>query len=166
MLCQVQSPGRAVKDYLRFLELAAKQSEVGVDAVLGQLLEWNVPITPTVVADHLAHNLGLPRATEVTITTVDLSMYDGLLETKEDMPLTDQPTCTNPLKACLRDLHLPTIRDEYESAAGRAHQGSSSYERYLLDLAERECEAHAESDRAASCANRNCSWKRVCRPWI
>ena len=47
-------------------------------------------------ADHLAHDLGLPRAMEVTITTVDLSMYDGLLETREDMPLTNQPTCTSP----------------------------------------------------------------------
>ncbi len=91
-----RSPGRAAKDYLRILELAAKQSETGVDAVLDRLLEWNVPITPTVVADHLAHDLGLPRAMEVTITTVDLSLYDGLLETREDMPLTDQPTCTSP----------------------------------------------------------------------
>jgi hypothetical protein len=91
-----QSPGRAAQDYLRILELAAKESETGVDAVLGRLLEWNVPITPTVVADHLAHDLGLPRAMEVTITTVDLSMYDGLLENKEDMPLADQRTCTSP----------------------------------------------------------------------
>ena len=82
-----QSPGRAAKDYLRILELAAKESETGVDAVLGRLLEWNVPITPTVVADHLAHDLGLPRAMEVMITTVDLSIYDELLESKEDMPL-------------------------------------------------------------------------------
>jgi DNA replication protein DnaC len=36
---------------------------------------------------------------------------------------------------------LPTIRDEYESAAQQARQESLSYERYLLDLAERECEA-------------------------
>ena len=91
-----QSPARAAKDYLRILELAAKESEAGVDAVLGRLLEWNVPITPTVVADHLAHDLGLPRAMEVMITTVDLSMYDLLLETREDMPLADQPTCTSP----------------------------------------------------------------------
>jgi hypothetical protein len=90
------NPGRTAKDYLRILELAAKESETGVDAVLGRLLEWNVPITPTVVADHLAHDLGLPRAMAVTITTVDLSIYDGLLETREDMPLIDQPTCTSP----------------------------------------------------------------------
>ena len=91
-----KSPSRASKDYLRILELAAKESESGVDAVLGRLLEWNVPITPTVVADHLAHDLGLPCAMEVVITTVDLSMYDELLETKEDMPLADQPTSTSP----------------------------------------------------------------------
>ena len=91
-----QSPGRAAKDYLRILDLAAKQSESGVDAVLDRLLEWNVPITPTVVADHLAHDLGLPRAMEVVITNVDLSMYDGLLETREELQLTDQPTCTSP----------------------------------------------------------------------
>jgi hypothetical protein len=93
---QDKSPGRAARDYLRILELAAKESEAGVDAVLGRLLEWNVPITPTVVADHLAHDLDLPRAMEVTITTVDLSMYDELLETKEDQPLADPTTCMNP----------------------------------------------------------------------
>jgi DNA replication protein DnaC len=36
---------------------------------------------------------------------------------------------------------LPAIRDEYESAAQRARQESSSYERYLLDLVEHEREA-------------------------
>jgi len=89
-------PARAAKDYLRILELAAKESEAGVDAVLARLLEWNVPITPTVVLDHLRHDLGLPRAMEVFITTVDLSSYDLLLETGEDFPLANQPMCTNP----------------------------------------------------------------------
>jgi hypothetical protein len=91
-----KSPGRAARDYLRILELAAKESEAGVDAVLGRLLEWNVPITPTVAADHLAHDLDLPRAMEVTITMVDLSMYDELLESKEDQPLADPTTCMDP----------------------------------------------------------------------
>jgi len=40
---------------------------------------------------------------------------------------------------------LPTIRDEYESAAQRARQESLSYERYLRDLAEREVEARRSS---------------------
>jgi hypothetical protein len=55
-----------------------------------------VPITPTVVADHLAHDLGLPRAMEVTITTVDLSMYDELLESREGLPLADRSISTSP----------------------------------------------------------------------
>jgi hypothetical protein len=93
---QEKSPGRAARDYLRILELAARESEAGVDAVLGRLLEWNVPITPTVVADHLAHDLDLPRAMAVTITMVDLSMYDELLESKEDQPLADPTTCMDP----------------------------------------------------------------------
>ena len=36
---QEQSPSRAARDYLRILQLAAKESETGVDAVLGRLLE-------------------------------------------------------------------------------------------------------------------------------
>jgi hypothetical protein len=90
------SPARAAKDYLRVLELAARESEAGVDAVLGRLLEWNVPITPTVVEEHLRHDLGLPRAMEVVVTVVDLSSYGLLLETREDFPLQDQQTYMSP----------------------------------------------------------------------
>jgi len=91
-----QCPARAAKDYLRILELAAKESEAGVDAVLARLLDGGVPLTPTVVEEHLRHDLGLPRAMEVVIAPVDLSMYDLLLENKEDVSLASHPTCTNP----------------------------------------------------------------------
>ncbi len=87
------SPTRAAKDYLRILELAAKESEAGVDAILGRLLEVARPITPTVVVEQLRQDLGLPRAMEVVVTTVDLSTYDLLLETGEDFPLADHRTC-------------------------------------------------------------------------
>jgi hypothetical protein len=89
-------PTRASKDYLRVLELAAKESEAGVDAVLGRLLEGDMPITPTIVEEHLRHDLGLPRAMEVVISKVDLSTYDLLLETREDFPLPDHQTCMSP----------------------------------------------------------------------
>ena len=89
-------PTRASQDYLRILELAAKESEAGTDAVLGRFLEGNVPITPTVVEAQLRHDLGLPRALEVVVTTVDLSTYDLLLETREDFPLPDHQTCMSP----------------------------------------------------------------------
>ena len=91
-----QCPARSAKDYLRILELAAKESEAGVDAVLGRLLERGVPITPTAVEEQLRHDLGLPRAMDVVIAPVDLSTYDVLLETEEDLPLTNHPTCMSP----------------------------------------------------------------------
>lgn len=85
-----RGPAGAAKDYLRILELAAKGSEAEVDAVLGRLLDGEGPITPTVIAEQLGHELGLPRATEVVVTPVDLSLYDQLLETGEDIPLVNQ----------------------------------------------------------------------------
>ena len=45
------------------------------------------------------------------------------------------------LTDCLRELHLPAIRRDYESAGERARQESLSYERYLLELVEHECES-------------------------
>jgi DNA replication protein DnaC len=45
----------------------------------------------------------------------------------------------------LRELHLPTIRRDYESAAQRARQESLSYEHYLLELVEHECESRRSS---------------------
>lgn len=41
----------------------------------------------------------------------------------------------------LKELHVPTIRECYEDIARTAEQESLSYERYLLELAEKECEA-------------------------
>jgi hypothetical protein len=51
------------------------------------------------------------------------------------------------LTDALRELHLPAMRREYESAAARARQESLSYERFLLDLAERECESRRSNSR-------------------
>jgi DNA replication protein DnaC len=41
----------------------------------------------------------------------------------------------------LRELHLPTFRDQFEALADRAVQESFSYEQYLGELAAQECEA-------------------------
>jgi DNA replication protein DnaC len=43
--------------------------------------------------------------------------------------------------ALLRELHLPTFRECFEELARRAVQETASYEQYLLELAERECQA-------------------------
>jgi hypothetical protein len=84
------SPARAAKDYLRILELAARESEAGVDAVLDRLLEEKVPITPTVVEEHLRHDQGLPQAIEVIVATVNVASYDILLEARETFLLPNQ----------------------------------------------------------------------------
>jgi len=44
----------------------------------------------------------------------------------------------------LKELHVPTIRECYEDIARTAEQELLSYERYLLELAEKECEARRE----------------------
>lgn len=44
------------------------------------------------------------------------------------------------LTVCLRELHLPTFRSCFEETARRAERDTLSYEQYLLELAERECE--------------------------
>jgi DNA replication protein DnaC len=44
------------------------------------------------------------------------------------------------LELHLRDLRLPTMRASYETLARRAEQETLSYERYLLELTERECQ--------------------------
>ena len=44
----------------------------------------------------------------------------------------------------LKELHVPTIRECFEDIARTAEQESLSYERYLLELAEKECEARRD----------------------
>src|ERR1700674_5162420 len=41
----------------------------------------------------------------------------------------------------LKELHLPAMRECFEETARRAEKETLSYEQYLLELAERECEA-------------------------
>ena len=44
------------------------------------------------------------------------------------------------LVECLKELHLPAFRAGYEEMARQAQQEASSYEQYLLGLAQRECQ--------------------------
>lgn len=44
------------------------------------------------------------------------------------------------LTGMLRELHLPTVRAEFEEAARQAESQSLSYEQYLGELIRRECE--------------------------
>src|SRR3954468_21626813 len=45
----------------------------------------------------------------------------------------------------LRELHLPAIRQCFEEKARQAERETLSYEQYLLELAERECQERREN---------------------
>lgn len=50
---------------------------------------------------------------------------------------------TEDLVGCLRELHLPAIRETYADEAEKARKESSSYEVYLLELVHRECDTRS-----------------------
>jgi hypothetical protein len=82
-LLRERQPERAAKEYLRILHLAARQSEAGVEAALVVLLEAGGPLDAAAVAEGLRQQSQPRPATEVTVTAVDLSLYDALLQGKE-----------------------------------------------------------------------------------
>lgn len=55
------------------------------------------------------------------------------------------PDVNAELTAGLRELHLPAIRASYEPVARQAEREQLTYERYLLELIERECQARRDS---------------------
>jgi len=78
-----RQPGRADKEYLRILYLAARESEAGVEAVLVELLKEDGRMDAAAVTARLRQQGQVPQATEVTVAAVDLSQYDALLDGKE-----------------------------------------------------------------------------------
>jgi hypothetical protein len=72
------------KAYLAILALAARDGERGVDRALERLLAQGEAITAVSVSEELARtNITTASVREVTIAPVDLSVYDGLLESAE-----------------------------------------------------------------------------------
>jgi len=69
----------AAKEYLKVLELAAKDSESGVDKALRILIDSGESIGFTAVKDLLESGMAIPPVTDVTIPNVKLAVYDSLL---------------------------------------------------------------------------------------
>lgn len=82
-----KKPLKADKAYLHVLQLAAKESESGVDAALRVLLEGKEPITAEAVEALLDRTVEAP-AHLVAPPVVDLSTYDGLLAQSTTASLT------------------------------------------------------------------------------
>jgi hypothetical protein len=80
----IQQPERAAKEYLSILQLAARESESGVEAALSRLMneESAVRLTVSAVIAELRKNEGRSLL-DVTVAPVDLASYDALLESKE-----------------------------------------------------------------------------------
>ena len=55
------------------------------------------------------------------------------------------PRCEGGADAESKYLHLPTVRQCYEEVAQQAERESLSYERYLHELIQRECEERQEN---------------------
>lgn len=82
---QESAPGRAVKEYLKILKLAADEGEVQVDEALRGLLETKAEgaITTDVIRELLGRLETVAPATMVAVTAVDLRSFDQLCPTME-----------------------------------------------------------------------------------
>jgi len=70
---------RGVREYLAILQLAAQESEVGVDESLRRLIHEGRPINAQAVEEIVQSGQRPVPVTEVTIVPVDLTHYDALL---------------------------------------------------------------------------------------
>jgi hypothetical protein len=80
---QQQQPDRAAREYLGILQLAARQSESGVEAALLRLLDQGRPLGMAAVAEELHKTDQRRSLLEVVVVAVDLASYDALLDSKE-----------------------------------------------------------------------------------
>ena len=74
-----QSPARGHKEYLKILQLAARETEAGVDDVLRVLLGNEEPLTPKAVKTMVRSVQEIPPVTDIVVAPVDLTAYDQLL---------------------------------------------------------------------------------------
>jgi hypothetical protein len=78
-----QGSRRAAKEYLGILHAAALEGEAAVEAVLIRLTDRQQPLSAQAVQTELRQGKDAAPVAEATVGAVDLSLYDGLLESKE-----------------------------------------------------------------------------------
>jgi hypothetical protein len=74
-----RQPQQGEREYLRLLQLAARETEAGVDAALRTLLEQEQPLSLAAVQQLLQDRPPLRPATAVRVDAIDLRHYDALL---------------------------------------------------------------------------------------
>jgi hypothetical protein len=70
------------------------------------------------------------------------------------------PQIRTALMENLKGLHLPAMRECFEQAAQQAEKETLSYEQYLLQLTERECESRRRIASRHCCASPDCRGRR------
>lgn len=100
-----KASGRAAREYLGILHLAARQSEVEVDEALRRLLEAGDGVSLAAVTTLVQEGLAPARAMEVKVASIDLMTYDDLFENKEVW-------------------HESGRNEERAAAAGELHEGT------------------------------------------
>lgn len=79
-LCRSHSESVASREYLLILQLAARESEAQVDAILRRLIDAQQSLSADGVEDLLGTDAEDPGpAVSVTVPPVDLHIYDSLL---------------------------------------------------------------------------------------
>ena len=74
-----QAPPRAHKEYLKILQLAAREIEAGVDDALRWLIDQEKPIDAKTVEAMVQRAGEIPPVTDVAVDAVNLNSYDRLL---------------------------------------------------------------------------------------
>jgi len=77
--------GRASREYVTILYLAAQEGEARVEAVLCGLMADDRLITSEAVEELVAVEGAVPEVTDVTIDAVDLAGYDELLSPEAEV---------------------------------------------------------------------------------
>lgn len=72
-------PKQGVKEYLKILECAAKESQQAVETALRLCINQQVIITSKYIEELVALDLDAPRITDVVIGPVNIAIYDELL---------------------------------------------------------------------------------------
>lgn len=72
-------PCSADKEYVKILQIAASESETGVDDALRMLFDQGLPVSGEAIRSIMSSPQKTPSVREVRIDAVDLGMYDRLL---------------------------------------------------------------------------------------
>lgn len=82
-LAKAYGSGKADKEYLQILQLAAKENELAVDQVLQDLFDQGLPLSAQAVKEQVLAGCRPVPVTDIFIPAIALGVYDSLLSSVE-----------------------------------------------------------------------------------